>query len=66
MVMTMKVKTVYKDMGVTRITLKSIGGDGVTEERVSEEEFFEIQKLKGESVRGEHIEWDKLKKELSV
>ena len=64
--MTMKVKTVYKDGGVARLTLKSIGGDGVTEERVSEEEFFEIQKLKDESVMGEHIEWEKLKKELSM
>ncbi|RZN33279.1 MAG: hypothetical protein EF813_11190 [Methanosarcinales archaeon] len=62
----MKMKTVYKDRGVTRMTLKSLGGDGVMEERVSEEEFFEIQKLKDGSVMGEHIEWEKLKKELSV
>ena len=33
-------------------------------ERVSEEEFFEIHKLKDESVMGEHVEWEKLKKEL--
>ena len=66
MVIVMKMKTVYKDRGVTRMTLKLLGGDGVMEERVSEEEFFEIQKLKYESVMGEHIEWEKLKKELSV
>ncbi len=66
MVIVMKMKTVYKDMGVTRMTLKSLGGDGVMGERVSEEEFFEIQKLKDESVMGEHIEWEKLKKELSM
>jgi hypothetical protein len=66
MVIVMKMKTVYKDRGVTRMTLKSLGGDGVIGERVSEEEFFEIQKLKDESVMGEHIEWEKLKKELSM
>ncbi len=66
MVIVMKMKTVYKDRGVTRMALKLLGGDGVVEERVSEEEFFEIQKLKDESVMGEHIEWEKLKKELSM
>jgi hypothetical protein len=62
--MVMRMKTVYKDDAITRRTLKSLGGDVVMEERVSEEEFFEIHKLKNESVRGEHVEWGKLKKEL--
>ena len=54
----------YKDDAITRRTLKSLGGDVVMAERVSEEEFFEIHKLKDESVMGEHVEWGKLKKEL--
>ena len=62
--MVMRMKTVYKDDAITRRTLKSLGGDVVMAERVSEEEFFEIHKLKDESVMGEHVEWGKLKKEL--
>ncbi len=64
--MVMRMKTVYKDDVITRRTLKSLGGDVVMEERVSEEEFFEIHKLKDESVMGEHVEWEKLKKDLSL
>jgi len=61
---TMGLKTVYKDDAFTRKTLKSLEEDAIIEERVSEEEFFEIHKLKDESMRGEHVEWEKLKKEL--
>ncbi len=38
----------------------------IPKEKVSEEEFFEIQKLKEESVKGEHVEWEELKREHSL
>ena len=63
--MVMRMKTVYKDDVITRKkTPKSLGGGVVMGKRVSEEEFFEIHKLKDESVMGVHVEWEKLKKEL--
>jgi len=34
-------------------------------EEVSKEELQEIEKLKTESLKGEHIRWDELKKRLS-
>ena len=38
----------------------------IPKEKVSEEELFEIQKLKEESVKGEHVEWEELKREHSL
>jgi hypothetical protein len=38
----------------------------VPKEEVSGEELLEIEKLKEESLRGEHVEWKKLKRELDV
>lgn len=45
---------------------KSLGEDMIAEERASEEELSEIHKLKDESMSGMHVEWGKLKKELSL
>ncbi|PXF60815.1 MAG: hypothetical protein C4B59_07450 [Candidatus Methanogaster sp.] len=62
----MKLKMVHRRDASGRGMFKSLGEDMIAEERASEEELSEIHKLKDESMSGMHVEWGKLKKELSL
>lgn len=62
----MELKIVHRGDASGRRTLKPLEEDVIAVEKVSEEEFFEIRRLKDESMSGMHVEWEKLKKELSL
>ncbi len=49
-------------MGIRR-KLELLEDAIIPKDTVSEEDFFEIQKLKEDSVKGEHVEWEELKRE---
>jgi len=58
--------TVYKEIIEVKKKLETIEGIIIPSEKVSEEELAEITQLKEESLKGEYVEWSKLKKELSA
>ena len=48
-----------------REKLESFGEIPIPAEEVSKDELQEIEELKTESLKGEHVRWDELKKRLS-
>ncbi len=58
--------TIYKEIIEVKKKLETIEDIIIPGEKVSEEELHEITQLKEESLKGEYIEWSKLKKELSA
>ncbi|KAF5434478.1 hypothetical protein C5S35_14140, partial [Candidatus Methanophagaceae archaeon] len=59
-------KDIYNEVVGIRRKLELLEDAIIPKEKVSEEELFEIQKLKEESVKGEHVEWEELKREHSL
>ncbi|HJH27206.1 MAG TPA: hypothetical protein C5S37_10700 [Methanophagales archaeon] len=59
-------KEIYSEVVGIRRKLELLEDAIIPKEKVSEEELFEIQKLKEESVKGEHVEWEELKREHSL
>ena len=59
-------KEIYNEIKRIREKLELLEELIIPKEEVSEEELEEIRKLKEESLRGEHIEWEELKRELGV
>ncbi len=57
---------VYKEIVEVKKKLETIEDIIISKEEVSKEEFEEIEQLKKESVEGEHVRWDELKKELQL
>jgi hypothetical protein len=58
-------KEIYTEVIRVREKLERLEEAIIPKESVSREELVEIQKLKEESMKGEHVRWDDLKKELS-
>ena len=59
-------KEIYSEVVGIRRKLELLEDAIIPKEKVSEEELFEIQKLKEEFVKGEHVEWEELKREHSL
>jgi len=59
-------KDIYNEVVGIRRKLEILEDAIIPKEKVSEEELFEIHKLKEESVKGEHVEWEELKREHSL
>ncbi len=59
-------KEIYDEVKKIREKLERLEELILPTEKVSEEELREIRKLKRESLRGEHVDWDELKRELDV
>ena len=57
---------IYSEIKKIREKLEQLEELIIPTEKVSEEELQEIRKLKEESLKGEHIDWDELKRELGV
>lgn len=57
-------KEIYTEVIQIREKLETLEEVIIPKESVSKEELLEIQKLKEESLEGEYVEWDNLKKEL--
>jgi len=56
---------VYKEIIEVKKKLDTIEEIIIPGERVSDEELQEIAQLKEESLKGEYVSWNELKKELS-
>jgi hypothetical protein len=56
-------KDIYNVVVGIRRKLELLEDAIIPKEKVSEEELFEIQKLKEESAKGEHVEWEERKRE---
>ena len=56
-------KDIYNEVVGIRRKLELLEDAIIPKEKVSEEELFEIQKSKEESVKGEHVEWEERKRE---
>lgn len=59
-------KDIYNEIKKIREKLEQLEELIIPVEKVSEEEVKEIRKLKEESLKGEHVDWDELKRELGV
>ncbi len=59
-------KEIYEEVVSIRKKLEMLEDTIIPKEKITEDELSEILKLKEESVEGEHIEWKKLKRELSL
>lgn len=59
-------REIYDEVKKIREKLEKLEELILPTEKVSEEELREIRKLKEESLKGEHVDWDKLKRELDV
>ncbi|NOY10562.1 MAG: hypothetical protein GXO67_00445 [Archaeoglobi archaeon] len=57
---------IYSEIKKIREKLEQLEELIIPVEKVSEEELQEIRKLKEESLKGEHVDWDELKRELGV
>ena len=57
---------IYSEIKKIREKLKQLEELIIPTEKVSEEELQEIGKLKEESLKGEHVGWDELKRGLGV
>jgi len=57
-------KEIYTEVIRVREKLERLEEAIIPKESVSREELVEIQKLKEESMKGEHIKWNDVKKEL--
>jgi hypothetical protein len=58
-------KMVYNEIIKVRRKLESFEDMLIPTEEVSKDELQEIEELKTESLKGEHVRWDELKKRLS-
>jgi hypothetical protein len=59
-------KGIYTEVIRIREKLETLEEAIIPKESISKEELFEIQKIKEESLEGEHVEWEKLKKEFPL
>lgn len=57
---------IYSEIRKIREKLEQLEELIVPAEKVSEEELQEIRRLKGESLKGEHVDREELKRELGV
>lgn len=57
--------TVYKEIVEVKKKLDTIEDLIIPTEEVSKEELKEIEQLKKESLKGEHVRWDELKKSIA-
>jgi len=57
---------IYKEIIELKKKIETIENIIIPIEKVSKEESEEIEQLKEESLRGEHVRWDELKKELPL
>jgi len=58
--------TVYKEIVEVKKKPDTIEDLIIPHKEVSKEELEEIEQFKEESLEGEHVGWDELKKELSL
>ena len=58
--------TVYKEIVEVKRKLDTIEDLIIPTEEVYKEKFEDIEQFKKESLKGEHVRWDELKKELSL
>ena len=59
-------KGIYHEVVEIRERLETLEEILVPSEDISKEELEEIEKLKEESLSGEHVEWERLKRELNL
>ncbi|AAB88928.1 MULTISPECIES: hypothetical protein [Archaeoglobus] len=59
-------REIYSEVKKIREKIEQLEELIIPAEKVSEEELLEIRKLKEESLKGEHVDWDELKRELGV
>ncbi len=59
-------KGIYHEVVEIRERLEALEEILIPSEEVSKEELEEIEKLKEESLSGEHVEWNTVKKELNL
>ncbi len=57
---------VYKEIVTVRKKLEAFEDIIIPKEEVTKAELDEIKQLKKESLKGENVRWDELKKELSL
>lgn len=57
---------IYSEIKKIREKLEQLEELIIPVEKVSEEELQEIRKLKEESLKGDHVDWGELKRELGV
>ncbi|AGK61362.1 hypothetical protein Asulf_01371 [Archaeoglobus sulfaticallidus PM70-1] len=57
---------IYSEVKKIREKLELLEELIIPSEKVSEQELQEIRKLKEESLKGEHVDWGELKRELGV
>ena len=57
---------IYKEIVEVKKKIETLENIIIPTEKVSKEEFEEIARLKEESLKGEHVRWDELKRELSL
>jgi uncharacterized protein YfkK (UPF0435 family) len=57
---------IYSEIKKIREKLELLEELIIPAEKVSKEELHEIRKLKEESLKGEHVDWEELKRELGV
>lgn len=57
---------IYSEVRKIREKLELLEEMIIPAEKVFEEELREIRKLKEESIKGEHIDWEELKRGLGV
>ncbi len=57
---------VYKEIVEVKKKLETIEKIIIPEEKTSKKELEEIEQLKKDSLKGEHVKWAELKKELSL
>jgi len=57
---------IYSEIKKIREKLEQLEELIIPTEKVSEEELQEIRKLKEDSLKGEHVDWEELKRELGV
>jgi len=57
---------IYHEVVEIRERLEALEEILIPSEEVSKEELEEIEKLKEESLSGENVEWDRLKKKLNL
>jgi len=58
--------TVYNEIVEVKRKLDTIEDLIIPGEEIPKEELEEIEQFKKESLKGEHVRWDELKKELSL
>jgi len=59
-------QNIYNEVLEVRKRVEALEDIIVPEEKVTAEELEEIERLKAESLSGEHVDWESLKRELGV